>query len=100
MAGFKILISNGVTVKDCFIWTSSDVPKQLQTVTCVGLAKVITVINTRSIGTTYPSAWGPNPGLAFCEIAAIGKSNSIFVKHAQSVNQRLHPLSFNICFRI
>eukprot|EP00105_Crassostrea_gigas_P011263 XP_011426840.1 PREDICTED: receptor-type tyrosine-protein phosphatase mu-like isoform X2 [Crassostrea gigas] len=72
MAGFKILISNGVTVKDCFNWTSSDVPKQLQTVTCVGLAKVITIINTRSIGTTYPSAWGPNPGLAFCEIAAIG----------------------------
>uniref|UniRef100_A0A8W8K7A1 Major facilitator superfamily (MFS) profile domain-containing protein n=1 Tax=Magallana gigas TaxID=29159 RepID=A0A8W8K7A1_MAGGI len=79
MAGFKILISNGVTVKDCFNWTSSDVPKQLQTVTCVGLAKVITIINTRSIGTTYPSAWGLNPGLAFCEIAAIGLFVTVFL---------------------
>lgn len=48
---------------------------------CVGLVKVIIIINIRLIGIIYLFVWGFNFGLVFCEIVVIGKLNFIFVKY-------------------
>ncbi|XP_061168121.1 uncharacterized protein LOC133177046 [Saccostrea echinata] len=71
-AGFTVSISDGTNRRDCFTWNSTGVPEYVQTIPCLGLAKSINVTNERRSGVTYPSAWGPNPGLGFCEILATG----------------------------
>ncbi|XP_062609519.1 uncharacterized protein LOC134271306 [Saccostrea cucullata] len=71
-AGFTVSISDGTNQQTCFTWTSTGVPEYVQTIPCVGLAKSMTITNERRSGVTYPSAWGPNPGLGFCEVLATG----------------------------
>ncbi|XP_048761472.2 uncharacterized protein LOC125670387 isoform X2 [Ostrea edulis] len=71
-AGFSISIFDGTNRRVCYTWNSTGVPVIMQTVPCLGLANSINITNERKSGVTYPAAWGANPGLAFCELAATG----------------------------